>query len=118
MGIKCLDDHQIATFRGGEGIVLNFNPLLETLKSRKDLGKSYLLSHWNKILELPAYYCPPTQEYWAIPEPLIKVDCAAHFWAGINRGDNPGILPTSVLVYPSAKAVFNNDGYFTISEAN
>lgn len=117
MGIKRLEDHQIATFRGGQGIVLNFNPLLASLQSRNNLGKSYLLSHWNKVLELPAYYCPQNQEYLAIPEPLIKIDCAAHFWAGINRGDHPGILPTCVLVYPSAKMHINQEGFLTLSEA-
>ena len=117
MGIKRVADHQIATFRSGDGITLNFNPLLALISQRKNLGKSYLISHWNKILELPAYYCPATQQYLAIPEDLIRVDCADHFWAGIPRSEFPGILPTSVLVYPSAKMRPDPDGFLVITKA-
>lgn len=107
--IKRIGEHRILTAKNKQSVSLNFNPLLNSLlthlKYQENPPASFLLTHWNKILELPAYYCPQTQEYLACEELKIDIHCHQHFWIGIPRALNHGVLPTSMLLYPNAAMV-------------
>jgi hypothetical protein len=104
--IKNLGDHRILTQLDKNWVVLDFNPLLNLLvnnpKFQELQPEKFLISHWNKILSLPAYYCPQTGEYIAAKETQIEVQCAEHFWVGFDRKDFPNVLPSSGLLYPNA----------------
>lgn len=118
--IKRIGDHRILTAKNKQSVALDFNPLLHSLpthpKYQEKPPASFLLAHWNKILELPAYYCPQTQEYLACEELRIDINCPQHFWIGIPRALNLGILPTSVLLYPDA-AMIQVDNVLVIDNA-
>jgi hypothetical protein len=92
--IKRIGEHRILTAKNKQSVSLNFNPLLNSL-----------LTHLKYQENLPAYYCPQTQEYLACEELKIDIHCHEHFWIGIPRALNHGVLPTSMLLYPNAAMV-------------
>lgn len=101
--IKNLGNHQILTADKGKKARLNFSPLVELIKEKYPDTFHFLFAHWNKILELPAYYDPIAERYFAAPENQIQVLSTDHFWEGVQRvNDSP--LPSSCLVYPNATA--------------
>ena len=104
--IKSLGNHRILAQKDKNFIVLDFNPLLNSLENHPKLQESnpinFLISHWNRVLGLPAYYCPQTGEYLTASETKIDIQCADHFWVGFDRKDFPNILPSSGLLYPNA----------------
>ena len=104
--IKLLGNHRILTAHNKNFIVLDFNPLLDSLVNHPKLQESnlitFLISHWNRVLGLPAYYCPQNGEYLTASETKIDIQCAEHFWVGFDRKDFPGVLPSSGLLYPNA----------------
>jgi hypothetical protein len=102
--IKLLGNHQILTSNKHGKARLNFLPLLDSFYTKH--GESithFLFAHWNKILELPAYYDPITERYFAAPESQIQIMATEHFWEGVQRIDGSP-LPSSCLVYPNATA--------------
>lgn len=119
--IKNLGNHRILI----QGIknfgVLDFNPLLNSLENNAKFQElkpeNFLLAHWNKLLKLPAYYCPQTGEYIAVNEENILIQKQEHFWAGVLKDDFPNTLPTSVLLYPNASMI-KVDEILLIDELN
>ncbi|MBE9204321.1 hypothetical protein IQ218_13840 [Synechocystis salina LEGE 06099] len=103
MFIKILGSHQILTAKPNRGKVrLNFQPLVDLVAANYAIDQ-YLFAHWNKVLELPAYYDPIAVAYYAAPESQIQILSPDHFWEGIERV-NGAPLPSSCLVYPNATA--------------
>lgn len=104
--IKILGYHQILTAYPNRGKVrLNFQPLVDQIVATHGLS-NYLFAHWNKVLELPAYYDPNGPAYYAAPEDQIQILSTDHFWEGIQRV-NGSPLPSSCLIYPDAKATWD-----------
>lgn len=101
--IKLLGNHQILAADKQNRARLNFSPLVELFKLKHPEISRFLFAHWNKILELPAYYDPITERYFAAPEDQIQVLSTDHFWEGVQRV-NGSPLPSSCLVYPNATA--------------
>lgn len=102
--VKTLGTGQVLTAKGKDKVRLNFLPLMDLIAQKHDL-KQYLFAHWNKALQLPAYYDPIAEKYYAAPEPNIVILTHEHFWEGIERvGNSP--LPSSCLIYPNAIAEF------------
>jgi hypothetical protein len=119
--IKSLGNHRILTATNKDKIVLDFNPLLDSLINHPKLQESnpikFLISHWNRVLGLPAYYCPQTGEYLTANETQIDIQCAEHFWVGFDRKDFPGVLPSSGLLYPNATMIKIPDETLIIHKA-
>jgi hypothetical protein len=111
--IKTLGNHRILIQGIKDFGVLDFNPLLISLENNAKFQElkpeNYLLAHWNKLLKLPAYYCPQTEEYIAVKEDNILIQKHEHFWAGVIKDDFPNTLPTSVLLYPNASMIKVDD---------
>lgn len=118
--IKLLGNHRILTQKDNNYIVLDFNPLLISLENHPQLKDSqpitFLISHWNRIIGLPAYYCPQTGEYLSSPETKINIQCSTHLWVGFDRKEFPNVLPSSGLLYPNAR-MFKNDDVLIIDKA-
>jgi hypothetical protein len=102
MFIKTLGEGQVLTAKGKEKVRLNFLPLMENIAKKHGL-KQYLFAHWNKALQLPAYYDPFAGKYYAAPEDQIQILTPDHFWEGVERV-NGSPLPSSCLIYPDAAA--------------
>ncbi len=106
--IKLLGNHRVITAKNKTFVTLDFNPLLNSLANNAKFQavkpEHFILAHWNKILALPAYYCPQSGEYIVAEETEINIQCSEHFWIGISR-DEHNVLPTSVLLYPNAQMV-------------
>lgn len=111
MIIKSLGNNRLVTVKDGKSVTLDFNPVLNSLVKQEFFSENttqYLLSHWNKILELPAYFCPQSQEYFANEEVKIEIKSFEHYWVRIKReregeGAKTNILPSCVLFYPNSK---------------
>ena len=102
MFIKILGEGQVLTAKGKEKVRLNFLPLMDVIQQKHSL-KQYLFAHWNKALQLPAYFDPVANQYYAAPESQITILAPDHFWEGVERvGGSP--LPSSCLIYPNAIA--------------
>lgn len=104
MIIKSLGNNRLVTVKNGQSVTLDFNPVLNCLSNQNFFiqanSTQFLLSHWNKILALPAYFCPQTQEYIAKEEPSIEIKSFEHYWVGVERTE---ILPSCVLFYPNSE---------------
>jgi hypothetical protein len=111
--IKNLGNHRILIQGIKDFGVLDFNPLLISLENNAKFQElkpeKYLLAHWNKLLKLPAYYCPQTGKYIAVKEENILIQKHDHFWAGVLKDDFAHTLPTSVLLYPNASMIKVDD---------
>ncbi len=102
MFIKTLGEGQVLTAKGKDKVRLNFLPLMANVAEKHSLNQ-YLFAHWNKALQLPAYYDPFAQKYYAAPENQISILAHDHFWEGVERV-NGSPLPSSCLIYPNAVA--------------
>jgi hypothetical protein len=102
MLIKILGEGQVLTAKGKDKVRLNFLPLMANIAAKHGL-KQYLFAHWNKALQLPAYYDPKGNKYYAAPETNIEILAPSHFWEGVERV-NGSPLPSSCLIYPNAVA--------------
>jgi hypothetical protein len=103
MIIKIIEKNRIATGKDGKSVILNFNKILGELQNLeyfiREKPNNFLLAHWNKILELPAFFCPQTQKYLVEKSANIQIESNEHYWLEI---DNHNILPSCVLFYPNA----------------
>lgn len=107
MFIKNLGKGQVLTANGAVKVRLNFLPLMANIDEKHGL-KQYLFAHWNKALQLPAYYDPIKGKYYAAPETQIQILAHDHFWEGVER-INGSPLPSSCLIYPNAVAEWIDD---------
>lgn len=103
MIIKNIEKNRIATAKDGKSGTLDFNRILGELHNLeyfiREKPNNFLLAHWNKILKLPAFFCPQTQEYFVAISSNIQIESHEHYWIEI---DNHNILPSCVLFYPNA----------------
>ena len=101
-----ISHNRIAAITNRKSITLDFNPILDHLANQvffEGFENNFLLSHWNKLLALPAYFCPQTQDYFSTESTRIEVLSPKHFWVEVKRTE---ILPSCVLYYPNASMGF------------